>query len=407
MKWILFFAGILVVFTMKSQPVQQSLYYQGELDSLYSEILKENRKLFVYVPQKTRMIKMAEERFPVLYLLDARSQFAHISQTMNALSGPAMTIPATIIVSILNTNRTRDFTPTHTNEGFAGLDDSASGGGEAFLDFIEKELIPYIDKKYNTTPYRTLTGHSLGGLFTAHTLATRSHLFHNYIALDPSLVWDNETVADALIEAHKDGALKDKSFFMASAIPVTSGYVEVDSLTNNFRAPIERLANYFKSQQDLRFEYVNYPHCNHADMVIPGTFDGLKFLFSTYYEVHEEMMNMIAPVKHSPVTDEAFLQVIDNGFRELSAQFGYEVKPREDIINMMGYWTMQSGNMSKSKLLFELNIANYPESANVYDSMGDYYMTDDNEVKAIHFFQEALKRDDIPQTKQKLVSLQN
>src|SRR5690606_20610424 len=115
--------------------------------------------------------KMAEERFPVLYLLDARSQFAHTSQTMNALSGPAMSIPTTIVVSILNTNRTRDLTPTHTNEGFAGLDDSASGGGEAFLDFIEKELIPYINQKYKTTPYRTLVGHSLGGLFAAHTLA--------------------------------------------------------------------------------------------------------------------------------------------------------------------------------------------------------------------------------------------
>ena len=71
----------------------------------------------------------------------------------------------------------------------------------------------------------------------------------------------------------------------------------------------------------------------------------------------------------------------------------------------MGYWTLQDGNKSKSKLLFELNIANYPESANVYDSMGDYYLAEQNKDKAIHFFQEAFKRDKNPVTKQKLDQL--
>lgn len=404
---LLFVMSFVFVTVLQAQTQTQSLYYQGEQDSLYSETLKENRKFFVYVPQQMSSIKMAEERFPVLYLLDARSQFAHTSQTMNALSGPAMSIPATIIVSILNTNRTRDLTPTHSNGDFPGLDASDSGGGNAFLDFIEKELIPYIDQKYRTTPYRTLVGHSLGGLFAAHTLATRPHLFHNYISLDPSLIWDNATVVDALIDTHKSGKLKNRAYFIASAFPETSGFSEVDSLMNNFKAPTERLVNYLKTQKDLRFEYTNYPNCNHSDMVIPGTFDGLKFLFANYYKVHQKMMDMIAPTLNPPVTDEVFLEVIDNGFMDLSAQFGYELKPKESLINMMGYWTMQSGYMNNSKRLFELNIRNYPESANVYDSMGDYYMAAQNKEQAMHFFEEALKRDNNAATKNKLDKLKS
>lgn len=407
MKFVLFFSGILFTYTLQAQPAQTPLYYQGETDSLYSDILKENRKFFVYVPPTTRAIKIAEEDFPVMYLLDARSQFSHTSQTMNVLSGSAMSIPATIIVSILNTNRTRDLTPTHTNEGFAGLDDSDSGGGDAFLDFIEKELIPYIDQNYNTTPYRTLVGHSLGGLFTVHTLATRPHLFENYISLDPSLVWDNEIVVDAVIEAHKNEKLSGKKLFLASAFPETSGYAEVDSLLNTFKVPTERLVSYLHSQKDFHFKYANYPSCNHSDMVIPGTFNGLKFLFSRYYEVYQNMMDLIAPVKKSSVSNADFLEILQQDFADLSAEFGYEVKPREELINMMGYWMLQSGNLERGKMLFELNIANYPESANVYDSMGDYYMATKNKEKAIHFFQEALKRDENPQTKQKLFSLQN
>ena len=52
-----------------------------------------------------------------------------------------------------------------------------SGGAETFTKFIEEELIPYIDSKYPTMPYRTLIGHSYAGLFTINMLLNHKHLF--------------------------------------------------------------------------------------------------------------------------------------------------------------------------------------------------------------------------------------
>ena len=65
-------------------------------------------------------------------------------------------VPRMVVVGIPNTDRTRDLTPTHVDVMFG---DSAfartSGGGAKFMDFVEKELIPYVESKYPVTGYRT------------------------------------------------------------------------------------------------------------------------------------------------------------------------------------------------------------------------------------------------------------
>src|SRR5690606_39393109 len=72
--------------------------------------------------------------------------------------------------SDLNVNRERDFTLTKLKTKRP----NRMGGGRNFLNFIEKELIPFIDKNYRTEPNRILVGHSLGGLLTLNSYMDRS-----------------------------------------------------------------------------------------------------------------------------------------------------------------------------------------------------------------------------------------
>ena len=69
-----------------------------------------------------------------------------------------------IIIAIENIDRERDFTVTKIKTKRP----NTMGGGRNFLDFIEKELIPYIDNNYKAEPFRTLVGHSLGGEVFLH-----------------------------------------------------------------------------------------------------------------------------------------------------------------------------------------------------------------------------------------------
>ena len=56
--------------------------------------------------------------------------------------------------------------------------------------------------------------------------------------------------------------------------------------------------------------------------------------------------------------------------------------------------------------MYELNIKNYPESANVYDSMGDFYLDQADTLQAIGQFRKALELGDSPFTREKLTRLE-
>ena len=85
----------------------------------------------------------------------------------------AGTMPEMILVGIQNTNRTRDLTPTKTER-------ANTGGGDKFLDFIEQEVLPLVEKNYRTEPFRVFAGHSLGGLAVVYTMLSRPHLQRLY-----------------------------------------------------------------------------------------------------------------------------------------------------------------------------------------------------------------------------------
>ncbi len=131
-----------------------------------------------------------KESYAVLYMTDAGTNINEIGSTINFLADTNF-MPPLIVVAIANTDRVRDLPPSH-----AGVKHSdgtiepvpTSGGTDKFLDFIQTELVPEIEKQYTTVPYRIFAGgHSLGGLFAIHALINRPELFNACIATSPSL----------------------------------------------------------------------------------------------------------------------------------------------------------------------------------------------------------------------------
>jgi tetratricopeptide (TPR) repeat protein len=59
-----------------------------------------------------------------------------------------------------------------------------------------------------------------------------------------------------------------------------------------------------------------------------------------------------------------------------------------------------------ARAMFELNIHNYPESANVWDSMGDFYLDQRDTLQAMEQFRKALELGDNPYTREKLSQLE-
>jgi predicted alpha/beta superfamily hydrolase len=104
-------------------------------------------------------------------------------------------IPESIVVGIGNVDRKRDFTYPSQNK----LDQKefpTSGQSEKFINFLEKELQPFVDSTYRITELKTIIGQSLGGLLTTEILFKKPELFDNYIIVSPSLWWDDEKLLD-------------------------------------------------------------------------------------------------------------------------------------------------------------------------------------------------------------------
>jgi len=63
-----------------------------------------------------------------------------------------------------------------------------SGHAAKFLEAIEQEIIPFVEREYRADPrHRVLAGGSLGGLFTLYALFTKPELFDGYIAMSPAV----------------------------------------------------------------------------------------------------------------------------------------------------------------------------------------------------------------------------
>ncbi len=84
---------------------------------------------------------------------------------------------------------------------------------------------------------------------------------------------------------------------------------------------------------------------------------------------------------------------------------GFPVKPNESQVNGLAYYMLRQKQFPKAEALFKLNIANYPETANCYDGLGDLYLATGDKAKAIESFEKTLTLKLIPATKEKLDKL--
>ncbi len=162
---------------------------QYETFNIESKKVNETRVINVWTPPQ---YKEGSEKFPVLYMPDGgiKEDFPHIANTLSELISTKK-IPPFILVGIENTERKRDLTG-FTNSDYDKKMVPINGGSENFRAFINDELFPEINKRYRTTNDKGIIGESLAGLFVVETLFLKPEMFNFYIAMDPSLWWNDQ-----------------------------------------------------------------------------------------------------------------------------------------------------------------------------------------------------------------------
>lgn len=408
-KIILFLTlSILTDLVFAQGKVEKESIVIGKIDSVQSNILGENRKIWVHVPGG---VANSKERFPVVYVLDGDGHFSSVVgmiQQLSTINGNTM-CPKMIVVGIPNTVRTRDLTPTHMDVD-PMMNDSASvrtsGGGEKFISFMEKELMPFIESKYPTAPYKMLIGHSFGGLAVMQTFTHHNSLFNAYISIDPSVWWDNQKLLKETKTFLKNTKLEGKSLYLGIANTMEDGMdikkviKDKSKETDHIRAILAlQTALESNKKNGLKYRGKYYGEDTHGSAPLITTYDALRFFFDFY--------PMKFSFKDFMDSTSTLASKYQNHYASLTQKMGYQIKPDESEINYFGYEALKSKYYKRAEGFFKLNLQNYPESSNVYDSYGDYFIAIGDKANAIIQLKKALSIKDNEESRKKLSELED
>lgn len=397
--------------SVKAQVTREKKFLMsiGAQDSIYSEVLNEYRTIYVQFPADYNPEK--DKKYPVAYILDGEIFLPTLSDVQNYYSGGFF--PEMLLVGVSNSkNRTRDLTISEITEKYGIPFNEETGGAENFLSFIEKELIPYIESDFPVTNYRTLIGHSYGGLFSIYTFLNKPDLFANYLAIDPSLDWNGQEILTKAESKLSTDFYSGKSLFvsLSGQLHMQNSKITLDNVMQDesdftlfarsnisFRDIVER-----SGQKALDFSWKYYPNDLHGTVTFPSLMDGMVALFRWYQMENTDKINSFDTPKNE------LYEIVKYRERKLMKHFGYWEAPYpEELLNMSGYMNMDMNQPDKAKMYFELAIEYYPHSANAYDSIAEYYEAQGDIDTAIKYLRKAAELGDNVYYESRIQELRN
>ena len=149
------------------------------MDSAFTmQSLSRQRRIWVYLPPDYHVKKKS---YPVIYMHDGQNLFDEsqagfgewgIDETLDSLATAGKSMA--IVIGIDNgPKRSNEYNPYY-------FERAGEGEGDAYLDFIIKDLKPVVDKKYRTLKSKENTiiaGSSMGGLISFYAALKHQNVF--------------------------------------------------------------------------------------------------------------------------------------------------------------------------------------------------------------------------------------
>jgi predicted alpha/beta superfamily hydrolase len=370
-----------------AQTVQPWPYFVAEVIVIHSNILGEDRKLLIYNPDNVGGNILPA--YPVLYLLE-ENDMPMVAGTVKYMSAYNEQLPAMLVVGIDGGgNRLRDLTPTHSlydNMGKLDADPNSwlqpSGGGEKFLRFVREEVMPFIEKKYRTAPFRILAGHSVGGLTAIHALTAHPDMFNAYLAVSPSLWWDKGAYLASAVKHLPSGT--DKKFLFVADAPEAGPF------------PIytKRFLDALGAHKGKGFQWTHafYPNETHGSIAAKAYYDGLRFLYP-HWNAPEEGRTAASIKRH---------------YAAMSTRLGYDVQPPFDLVTDWANDFARKGMADDAVETARINVRNFPANAWAHAGLADAYRAKGDKAAAIEGYHKAVELAPSDQgLKDKLAALTN
>ncbi|WJS95596.1 alpha/beta hydrolase-fold protein [Flavobacterium johnsoniae] len=331
-----------------------SSFSQKTFDNIKSEKLGEERRITIGLPASYEANK--DKKYPVLYLLDGDYLFDPFSGAVS-YGNYWDDIPEMIIIGIHQNKDGERFDDTTIDQN-TGLPFEK---GAKFFEFIGAELIPYIEKKYRTSPFRIIAGHDLTAGFANFYLYKETSIFNAYICLSPELANKMEVRIP-----EKFAKIKEPIFFYLSA---------ADGDIKKIKEPIDKLNSNIKIANNplVNYKYEVFKGTTHYTEVLHSIPSALYQIFEVYRPINSAEYNDKIAVLQS-----GYAEYLENKYNAMSQVLGVQIPVRISDFKVIENIILRNNAYSELSKMAEIGNVNYPkamlgeyELGLMYEKQGD------------------------------------
>jgi hypothetical protein len=318
----------------KARSIKGTRGSEGQTFQIGSAILNQTRRINIALPASYSQ-SAADRRYPVTIVLDGEADLAPVAAVTDELTRNGL-VPESIIVAIENTDPLRGRVHDLTPPGISVSGSSMNEGGDLFLDFIEKELLPAVDRQFRGSAPRTLIGHSSGGILATYAAATRS-TYRAVISIDAPIHLAQNWLARKLT-ARANGSATPLRYVSYEA---RFGWPDDDWKSLVGAAP----ASWKLTREKLRLE-------GHETLFMLASYLGLREVFSDY-------SRLSAP--QAPTTS------ILPYYRTVGASFGAPLVPPKRLLHDVIEDFLMEGRGAQARDAYNLLARGYGAPADSAD----------------------------------------
>ncbi len=238
-------------------PNLSAQHMPGESFTIDSKYLGKTRKIQVALPKQYNNW----DSYDVQYMLDPVWNMALRKSLLDFMHNNTMA-PRTILVGIVSPDRNADMTPTN----IANM--PTTGNADNFIDFVTKEVKPFIEEKYKTSGHNTFAGHSFGGLCVMYSFLKSPESFDAYLIGDPSFWYDNQLLVKMA---------EEKLASINSGKVVFIGARKGKAYDGMGIAAMEKVLTE-KAHESLDWKIKAYEDETHNSVIYKLNYDGIKFI---------------------------------------------------------------------------------------------------------------------------------
>jgi len=339
----------------------QAIFGQVISKNIESKILREYRNIKIYLPSSYK--KDSTKIYPLAIILDAEDLF-NVYVANSKLFAKKQEAPQQIIVGISQLgSRIKDCSFNISNS-------LPSASARDFIDFINLELLQYLNDNYRLSPFKTLVGKSLTANFINYFLLGNNLNFNAFININPSYAPNMQTFLSSKIPD-----IKMPIYYYLSSGSYNSNKKQKNILaTNNL---LNASKNSFIHHKMTYFKDVNYTAS--LGLSIP---DALAFIFKMYGPISKKEYN----TEISKMDPPDAISYLEKKYVEIEYYFGTNIAIRQKDIIRIEPIIINKSNGDYLGEFGKMILRLYPNSPLGYYYIGRYYETSNQFKKALKFY---------------------